>query len=119
MNLSGYWPLGYRILVKPDPVEKQTKGGIVIPDLQREAYDRAQITGTVVAIGPDAWYDCNRPWAKIGQRVSYARYGGQLIAGKDGCDYRLLNDKDVTCAVDADVVSSEILSHETRQRYAG
>ena len=54
-NRSGVTPVGYRVLVKPDVLEQKTKGGIIIAETIREGQDRAQTTGTLVAVGPDAW----------------------------------------------------------------
>lgn len=117
MNESGYYPAGYRVLVKPDPIDKTTKGGIYIPATSREQHGRAQTLGTLIAIGPFAWNDYPAAWAKPGARVLFAKYGGLHLRGKDGADYRMLNDEQITAVVDPEVKLSDIEIHETRQSY--
>lgn len=45
-----YRPLGRRVLVKPDPADTETAGGLVIPD---KAQDHTAMSGVVVALGPE------------------------------------------------------------------
>ena len=116
-NTSGYYPAGYRVLVKPDPIDKTTKGGILIPDMAREDHGRAQTLGTLVAIGPFAWDKYPAAWAKPGSRVLFARYGGLHLRGKDGSDYRMLNDEQITAVVDSQVKLSDLEVHEVRKSY--
>ena len=114
MNESGIYPKGDRILLKPEEVETVTQGGIIIPDTQIEKYANAQVFGVLVDVGPDAWSDYSEPFAKIGDRVMFAKYGGLQVDGKDGCKYRISNDTDITAVVDADVEFAEL---ESRKRY--
>ena len=96
-NASGLWPTGHRILVLPDKIEKESKGGIIYSNetLDRE---RAQaIHGVVVKIGTTAWKEFadGKPWAVVGDRVvCQMRYGIEL-KGDDGETYALLNDEDI------------------------
>lgn len=92
-------PVGHRVLVKPLPLEKQSKGGIILTTDDRK--EKAQVRGTVVAIGPNAWkaFDDGEPWCKVGDEVWFAQYGGYLVRDPETDEeYRLLNDEDV-CAV--------------------
>lgn len=116
-NPSGYYPAGYRVLVKPDPIDKMTKGGIYIPETSRDDHGRAQTLGTVVAIGPFAWDKYPRRWAQPGDRVLFAKYGGLHLKGKDGVSYRMLNDEQITAVVDPEVKLSDVNIHEVRQSY--
>lgn len=117
-NRSGIYPAGDRILVKPDPIETTTEGGIVLPDSEADRYALAQTLGVVVAVGPDAWiHHVDRgpkgnmiskrgyqgPFAEPGDRVCFAKFGGMDVPGKDGEGYRILNDVDVTAKVDKEV----------------
>ena len=91
-------PCGHRVIVKPDPVEEISKGGIVVSvGDKKEREQAAQTTGVIVAIGPTAWqaFDDGKPWAAVGDRVFYAKYGGWKF-DHEGVEYRLLNDEDVT-----------------------
>jgi co-chaperonin GroES (HSP10) len=98
INKSGILPTEFNVLVLPDPVEEVTKGGIILTDPTKESDKHAAVEGTLVAISPLAftyedWEDVHKP--KVGQKVIYARYAGNLFDGNDGKEYRLLKDKDL------------------------
>lgn len=99
MNKSGIIPLEYKVLILPDKPEEKTSGGIYLPDDLREKEEMAEIAGTLVDIGPDAFtYDDGAPWTlqpKTGSRILFAKYAGVYCKGDDGENYRLINDKDV------------------------
>ena len=95
-------PAGHRVLVKVDEVEKVTKGGIIITDTIADRKQEAGIYGTVVAVGPTAWkaFDDGIPWAAVGDKVAFAKYGGFIIEDPNtGDHYRLLNDEDVVAVI--------------------
>ncbi|MCI0561994.1 MAG: hypothetical protein MN733_26195 [Nitrososphaera sp.] len=74
-------PCGYMVLVKPDQMgEAVTKGGIVIATEGNRSIAMEDV-GTIVAVGPNAWkaYDNGEPWAKVGDRITYARAGGKVV----------------------------------------
>jgi co-chaperonin GroES (HSP10) len=93
-------PAGHRLLVKPDEVsEKQGSLYLAVSTKERQANE--QIFGTIVSIGKTAWkaFDDGEPWAKVGDRVAFAKYGGFQIEDPITKEkLRLLNDEDV-CAV--------------------
>lgn len=92
-------PAGHRVLVRPLSLEKSTKTGILLAHDERK--EKAQIRGTILAIGPTAWkaFDEGEPWAKVGDTIFYAQYGGYLVRDPETDEeLRLLNDEDV-CAV--------------------
>jgi co-chaperonin GroES (HSP10) len=118
-NTSGIYPLGDRVLIKPDEIEKTSPGGIIIVDPE-ERHAMAQSIGIVVAVGPDCWVDhvevergpdgartrkvgFSEPFAKPGDRVCFAKYGGLQVPGRDGALYRIMNDVDITARVDDEV----------------
>ena len=87
--------LAERVIVKP-LVEKTSKGGIVIARSERDQAINSD-QGTIVMIGPLAWYDLpSKPDLKIGDHVYYSKYGAKSLK-PDGCEdfYMILNDKDV------------------------
>lgn len=99
-NTSGFDPLDLRVLVLPDPAEKVTKGGIIIPEAAAEQKRMAMMFGTLVAVGENAWEEAaarspNFTRPEPGDRIVFAKYGGVTITGKDGKEYRLMNDEDV------------------------
>lgn len=102
-------PTGYSILVKPDPVETTTAGGIVLAvDEGREA--AGSVTGTVMDVGELAWKilvdgvikQAFEPYARIGDRIQYRRYTGVSVKDVDGQEYFLMNDDDVLGRWDKD-----------------
>lgn len=91
-------PCGHRVVVKPDPIEEKTQSGIIVSvGEKKEREQAAQTTGVIVAVGPTAWkaFDDGEPWAAVGDRVTYAKYGGWPF-DHDGENFRLLNDEDIT-----------------------
>lgn len=95
-------PAGHRVLVKVEEVEKKTAGGIIIADTIRDKMTEANIFGTIVKIGQNAWkaFDDGVPWAKEGDRVAFAKYGGFVIEDPNTKEqFRLLNDEDITAII--------------------
>jgi co-chaperonin GroES (HSP10) len=135
MNKSGIHPSGDRVLIKPDEIEKKTDGGIIIPETVSELHAMAQSIGTFIEAGPDAYTDhvekdaegritkivgYKSHFAKPGDRVAFAKYGGLQVLGKDGVSYRIMNDVDVTAVVDEGVSFTELKARtpvaESRKR---
>ena len=107
-------PCGHRVVVLPDTYEGMTKGGIVIPDFAIESRQFAMTRGTLVAVGPSAWMDFGNqePWAKEGDIVIYAKYGGaEFYSDGENGDrivYRLMNDEDILgVIVDGETVKTK------------
>jgi len=136
INGSGITPCGNRIVVKPDEI-KETVGEeskIIVPDSVRESHMHAQSTGVLVAAGPDAFrhtvstthrriddrwvpYETkvsgySEDFAKVGERVAFAKYGGLQVEGEDGVNYRILNDEDITARVSDGVNFTDIKTRE-------
>jgi chaperonin GroES len=77
-------PTGDRILVKRDPIEERSAGGIYIPDSARERQEKAQ-GGVVLAVGAgkrDANGNRMPVEVKEGDRVYIGKYAGTEV-GKD------------------------------------
>jgi co-chaperonin GroES (HSP10) len=96
-------PVGFCLLVKPDPVEKDMKAGsIVIP---QDVLDKQRVeitTGTVLSIGTCAWHGLgdSSAWCSIGDRIVYAKYGGKAIVDEETQDkLMLILDKDVLAVI--------------------
>ena len=100
INGSGIQPVEYKVRILPDDTEKVTTGGIHIPEQLHERHEWAQVKGTLVAKGGNAFEDWNdEPEMEIGASVYFAKYQGILIPGNDGNEYRLCNDKDIGALV--------------------
>src|SRR6185295_7461098 len=99
MNSSGITPHEFKVLVRPDKVEEKTKGGIIIPETERDREQHAATQGTLIAMSPLAWTFAEWPKGaktpEIGDHVIFPRYVGFMVKGDDDEDYWLLNDKDI------------------------
>lgn len=104
-NESGIYPTEYKVVVLPDKAEEKTKGGVFIPDESKERQQYASIEGTLIAISPHAftyedWKDSEDLKPKAGDKVLFAKFAGIVRKGKDGNEYRIINDKDVVAVLD-------------------
>lgn len=98
-NQSGLDPRGVAVLIKQyEPERRSAK--IVLPDSVQGRLSMVDIRATVIAIGPNAWHDEPSPRAKIGERVLVTQFAGMMAKGPaDGQMYRLVNDRDIFCAI--------------------
>lgn len=94
-------PLDNRVLIKPDPLDKQSAGGIYIPDTANQ-YDKKR-TGTVIAHGKGHVAEQTGELIPItvweGCRVSFPVGIGQpqpgIEIGLDDEEYLLLRETDI------------------------
>jgi len=103
-NESGINPCGWRVLIKPQEINEVSKGGIILTtEITKEREQMGNTTGIVIAMGTQCYADEPEPWCQLGDKVIFAKYAGLVYLGKDGNQYRMINDKDVTGTLDADV----------------
>lgn len=102
-------PAGHRVIVKPDKLDDVDNkmlsqhlrdSGFEIARENKQRQEGSVVTGVLIAVGSTAWkaFDDGEPWANVGDRVYFAKYGGYTI-DEDGETYRLLNDEDITAVV--------------------
>jgi len=100
-NKSGWIPVGTKIIVKPDPIEEKTKGGIIFVDETMTKERMMNAKGVIVDVGGTAYTEIGANWTGIipkpGDRVLFAVHAGSQIKGDDGEDYRIMHDEDVCC----------------------
>ena len=98
-NPSGLDPRGVAVLVKL--YEPERKGAqIVIPDTVQGRLAMVDNRAVVIAVGPSAWHDEPFPRASVGEKVLITKFAGFIAKGpKDGELYRLVNDRDIFCAI--------------------
>lgn len=105
---NGISVFGPHVLVQPKKLEEVSKGGIVIPQMHREDYQRAITEGKVVAIGPTAFLDELNPskviWYKVGDRVLYGKFAGKEIKYNDEL-YIILKYEDILIGLGEEVDS--------------
>lgn len=95
---------GYRILVKADPIETTTAGGIVL--VQNEKLEAAgQQFGTVIGIGDTCWTDAKGEdlgqWCAKGDKILFSRHAGRFVYDPDDNEeYMIMNDTDVIAVIE-------------------
>jgi len=99
---------GYRVLIKPEPIEKETESGIVIVRENEKLEEAKREYGVVAFIGEGCWRDNNGrwignagPWCQVGDKVIYSKYGGKFVTDPDDPDqkYVVVNDQDILAVV--------------------
>lgn len=110
-----YKAVGYRFWVKPDDVQEKIEEDV--PEFLKEkgfkrALDKRQeqmekhtvMSGTVISVGDECWkafhkgpLETFKPWAKVGDRVTWAMYAGVLVDNPNNPDEEIfiLNDEDL------------------------
>lgn len=97
-NTSGIRVFGCHVLIKTDQCAKQTSGGILIIDESLDRKDAASISGCIFVVGDNAFkhHADGTPWRgaapTVGDRVFFAQYAGDLVPGRDGSVYRIVED---------------------------
>ena len=86
-------PINDRVVIKPDPAEEKTSGGIIIPDTIKEKPQR----GEVIAIGPGKGDTAMT--VKVGDIVLYGKYAGQELQ-HEGNDYLIMREEDILIILD-------------------
>lgn len=95
----GLDPMEFNVLVLPDEVKEQTRGGIILPQQVKDIEQRATQRGKLVAVSPHAftyadWPQDQKP-PQVGDVVLMGRYVGMEFEGADGRKYCLCKDKDI------------------------
>ena len=71
---------GDHIMVRPVPIRKQTKGGIILPDKLKDDIQYLSTVGRVLRTGELAYHDKDKfpkgPWCKEGDYVCYGKHTG-------------------------------------------
>lgn len=102
-NESGLRPMEFNVVIRMDPVEEKTAGGIIIPVTKTERDELAADEGTLVAVSPHAFSYANWPEGisppQVGDRVLFAIYEGRLWKRGD-VTYRLVKDKSIVAVIE-------------------
>lgn len=104
-NINNVQVCGHRVLIDPDFQKGETEWGFVLDVGDQFKRERAATTeGKIVHIGDMAWkaFDGDKPgwkpWAKVGDVVIFAKYGGKFIKVRDK-DYIIVNDEDIQAVI--------------------
>ena len=91
-------PLGSWIVVRPDDLERQSKGGIAYPDTM----DQRSTKGKVVAVGPGRLLDDgSRAGAQVaeGDVVLFGKYSGSNVE-LDGGELLMIKEDEILAVVE-------------------
>lgn len=102
LNKSGLKPLGHAVLVEPyEPQKKDSL--IVMPETVKERTMLVETRAVVIEVGPEAWGDEKNPRAWPGDHVLISKFAGVMATGvADNKPYRLVNDRDIFCALEVE-----------------
>lgn len=102
-NDCGLVPVEYNLVIRMDPVEERTAGGLILPSSKTDRDELEADEGVIVAMSPlaftyAAWPEGSR-LPEVGDRVLMARFDGRIWKrGKD--TYRLIKDQSVIAIVE-------------------
>ena len=95
-------PMNWKVLIQPNEIKAETKGGILLPDKVKENEQILTAHGTVMAVGElaDRERDTGERWKQeivpqVGDKVTYGKYAGQKIV-VNNVRFLLLNDDEIT-----------------------
>lgn len=98
----GIKPTGFNVLLALAHQEGRI-GSIIIPDNISDRDRLAQVEGRLVGVSPAAFDFAHFPEGtkpKEGDAVMFAKFAGVVVKGRDGKEYRLLLDKDITAVIE-------------------
>lgn len=85
-------PLSDRVLIKANPAEEKTAGGLIIPDTAKEK----PLAGKVIAVGPGTSEVTME--VKVGDEVLYGKYAGTEVT-VDGEEYLIMRQSDILAVI--------------------
>lgn len=96
-NTTGFHPAGNYVLVKVDPVDERTKGGVILPSSTADAAQFETETGEIIEVGPATFggYSDNFGDGEMygpGMRVMFTKFSGRVVKTNDGCRWIALKD---------------------------
>jgi co-chaperonin GroES (HSP10) len=116
-NRSGLKAVGRAVLCRPYHPEFDSTM-IAIPDHVKAMELMHEMRATVIQLGAHCWPD-EPPRAAPGDRVLISKFCGAIVRGTaDGELYRLCNDNDIFCQIEAGDMESVIVKNpiaETKQ----
>jgi co-chaperonin GroES (HSP10) len=107
-NTSGLKPYGKNVLVRVDECATATTGGVKLLDEYVERMTANATSGCIYYLAPEAFrlFDDGTPWIgeapKVGDRICFEKYAGQIQTGVDGHPYRIMDYRNIACSLDYD-----------------
>lgn len=109
-NTSGIRIFGKNVLVRMDSCAKTSTGGILLPEDMVDRMTEASESGCIYAVGAAAFrlFDDGHRWEgerpQVGERVYVEKYAGVKARGADGALYRIMDERCISGALDANYV---------------
>ena len=95
INDTGIEPVEYRCVIRLDPIEEKTIGGIIIPDDRKDRNQMAATRATLLACGGNAFMDWEGRKPVVGDRIEVSKYAG-ITREADPTDLvRIIHDKEI------------------------
>ena len=94
-NDTGIEPVDYCCVVRLDPAEEKTIGGIIIPDDRKDRSQMAATRATLLACGGNAFWDWKGRIPAPGDRVEVSKYAGVTREADPTDLVRIIKDKEI------------------------
>lgn len=93
-------PIGPHLLIEVEETEKETAGGIIIPDKLKDQRDLSSSIAKILAKGDEAFldYEQETPIPEVGEQVITARYCGLKVDTIEGTR-TICKDEDVLAVI--------------------
>ncbi len=95
INDTGIKPVDYKCVIRLDPAEEKTIGGIIIPDDRKDRSQMAATRATLLACGGNAFQDWKGLIPVPGDRVEVSKYAGVTREADPTDLVRIIQDKEI------------------------
>ena len=115
-------PTGWRVLIAPVKMRKESEGGIALLDDSVKVAEHFRNIGKVIAIGDSAYDDpsfrggrefgTSQPWCKVGDIIHYQCHDGVNLTishNKEQHKLRFINDRNVVSVITDTAVIEALL----------
>lgn len=119
-DTSGIRVVGKTVLVLMDAAAPKSSGDVILPEPIVENLSAGAESGVIVAVSPGAFLlnEDMTPWVgekpAPGDRVYIAKYAGQLVRGRDGRIYRLMDYGNIGAVYDRVAVTQPAATQSPR-----
>ena len=93
INDSGVLPVEFKCVVKLDPIEEKSSGGIIMVDADRK--QMAHTKATLLDVGGNAFEDWKGRIPKPGDRIMITKYSGITKEADPTNLIRVIHDKEI------------------------
>ena len=98
-------PTGHHLLIELEQVDEKfsQNSKLIMPEKTKDREQAGAQYARILAMGPEAYADRDRPWCQVGDRVIMKRYpGAQFDYDGDRIRQRIVNDDEVIAVVEED-----------------